>query len=158
MALLLRSLRGPRPLPGIHRTPVEPPFFSCKVKSLSLRARVRARPCRWALDNSRFRPLQHGGLLQLHPCEHPGVALASPHAGRWWAVRSLHNLQRCHCLRSPHGLSPAGSPTARSASSPRWEMAAVFGDKLSLRDGIAPPGTTQPKATIMSLASVCVST
>lgn len=70
--MLLRSLRGPRPLPDTHLTPVKPPFFSFKVKSLSLRAWVKAWPCLWAPGDSRVEPRQHGGLLQLRPRERPG--------------------------------------------------------------------------------------
>lgn len=50
--LALTQTEGPRPLPDTHLTPVEPLFFSFKVKSLSLIARVKAWPCRWAPGDS----------------------------------------------------------------------------------------------------------
>lgn len=70
-------------------------------------------------------------------------------------VRSLHNPQR---LSSLHGLSPAGSPTAHSASSPPWGMAAVPGDELSPREGMPPPQAqhvpVHPEVTIMRETSL----
>lgn len=151
-ASLLRSLRGPRPLPDIHLTPIEPLFFSFKVKSLSLRALVGAQPLplgsgrqlSWAL-------LQHGGLLQLCPCKRLWLHL-TPAVGQWGPFTTPKDIAASAPLL---GSPQQGHPQPALPPHHGGEgMVAALGDELSLREGMAPPSTTRPEAAIVRETSL----